>query len=125
MGSLVKSAAVVSVTVLTVGAKVSMLMAGVVPAPPLLPAASKYVPEATVMLALPEAKPGVGVKVAVRVKPVPLIAPRLPPVVTMSALVKLGPGSSLKVKVMLAVWPALTALTSLPIVSVGAKVSTA
>ena len=48
-----------------VGARVSMAMVGVVPAPPLLPAASVYRPEATVMLALAAAVPAVGVKVAV------------------------------------------------------------
>ena len=47
----------------SVGATMSMLIAGVVPAAPLLPAKSVYRPLATVMLALP-AKPTVGVKVA-------------------------------------------------------------
>ena len=49
----------------SVGARVSMVIVGVVPAPPLLPAASVYRLEATVMLALAEAVPAVGVKVAV------------------------------------------------------------
>ena len=49
----------------SVGASVSMLIVGVVPAAPLLPAAFAYEPLATVMLALPEARPAVGVKVAV------------------------------------------------------------
>ena len=48
----------------SVGARVSMAMVGVVPAPPLLPAASVYRLEATVMLAL-AVVPTVGVKVAV------------------------------------------------------------
>ena len=51
----------------TVGARVSMLMAGVAPAPPPEPAASVYVPAATVMPALPEARLAVGVKTAVLV----------------------------------------------------------
>ena len=40
-----------------------MLIVGVVPAPPLLPAASVYRLLTTVMLALPEARLAVGVKV--------------------------------------------------------------
>ena len=79
------------------------------------------------MLALPLAKLAVGVKVAVRVKPVPLIAPKLPLLTTTSPAlpfqVKVEPGSSLKVKVMVAVLPALTALTLLVIARVGARVS--
>ena len=79
------------------------------------------------MLALPEAMPAVGVKVAVRVSPLPLMAPRLPPVTTTSPEVpfqaKLLPGSSLKVKVIAAVPPALTAATLLVIATVGARVS--
>ena len=77
------------------------------------------------MLALPAVVSAVGVKVAVRVRPLPLMAPSVPPVVTMSLAPKLAPGSSLKVKVMVAVWPALTALTSLLICRPGATVSTA
>ena len=76
---------------------------------------------------MPEARLAVGVKVAVRVKPVPLIAPKVPPVTTTSPVVPFHanvlPGSSLKVKVMVAVWPALTAVTLLVIASVGATVS--
>ena len=45
-----------------------------------------------------------------------------PPVVVMS-LAEKPVGASLKVKVMVAVWPALTALTLLVMASVGAKVS--
>ena len=52
-------------TMLAVGALVSMVIEGVVPVPPVLPAASVYRPLATVMLALPEARSDVGVKVAV------------------------------------------------------------
>ena len=51
-------------TMLAVGASVSMLIVGVVPAPPVLPAASVYRPLATVMLAVPELD-AVGVNVAV------------------------------------------------------------
>ena len=64
------------------------------------------------MLAEPEAKLAVGVKVAVRVRPVPLIALKVPPVVTMSASTK-PTGASLNVKVIVAVSPALTALALL------------
>ena len=75
------------------------------------------------MLALPLARPAVGVKVAVRVNPVPLIAPKLPLLTTTSPNTKLLPGSSLKVKVIVAVSPTLTVLTLLVIASVGASVS--
>ena len=75
------------------------------------------------MLAEPEVKLPVGVKVAVRVKPLPLIAPKLPLLTTTSSELKLEPGSSLKVKVIVAVSPALTALTLLVIAKVGARVS--
>ena len=81
------------------------------------------------MLALAEARPGVGVKVAVRVRPVPLMALKVPPLTTTSPVLpfqtKLLPGSSLKVKVMVAVSPDLTAATLLLMASVGAKVSIA
>ena len=59
------------------------------------------------ILAVPEATLAVGVKVAERVSPVPLMAPSVPPLTTTSPLVpfqvKLAPGSSLKVKVTVAV----------------------
>jgi hypothetical protein len=59
------------------------------------------------MLAEPEARLAVGVKTAVRVKPDPLIAPSVPPATTTSPLLpsqaKVLPGSSLKLKVMVAV----------------------
>ena len=74
------------------------------------------------MLALPEARLVVGVKVAVRVRPVPLIALKVPPVVTMSVSRK-PMGASLNVKVMVAVSPALTALALLVMANVGATVS--
>ena len=77
------------------------------------------------MLALPEATPDVGVKVALRVSPAPLMVPSVPPLVVTSPAAKLVPGSSLKVKVMAALSPALTALTLLVIASVGASVSMA
>ena len=80
---------------------------------------------ATVMLARPEARPGVGMKVAVRVGPLLLIAPSVPPVKLTSLLTKLEPGSSLKLKVMVAVWPDLSAAVLLVIASVGATVSIA
>jgi len=79
------------------------------------------------MLALPEARLAVGVKVAVRVKPEPLMVPNVPPLTTTSPVlpfqVKVEPGSSLKVKVMVAVSAALSALTLLVMASVGASVS--
>ena len=82
------------------------------------------------MLALPAAVPAVGVKVAVRVRPEELeIALRVPPTTATSPVVpsqaKLGPGSSLKAKVMAAVCPIFSCDTSLVIASVGATVSMA
>jgi hypothetical protein len=59
------------------------------------------------MLAEPLAKLAVGVNVPVRVRPVPLIAPKVPPEIVRSPAVpfqaKLVPGSSEKVKVVAAV----------------------
>ena len=79
------------------------------------------------MLALPEARLTVGVKVAVRVRPLPLMVPSVPPVTTTSPAVpsqaKLEPGSSLKVKVIGAVCPALSAAAVLLMASAGASVS--
>ena len=81
----------------------------------------------TVMLALPLAKLAVGVNTAVRVSPVPLMAPKVPPVTTKSpelpSHTKLLPGSSENVKVILAVAPALSAATLLVMLTVGARVS--
>ena len=82
-------------------------------------------PLATVILALPDARSAVGVKMAVLVIPVPERAPSVPPAVTISPAINVVPGSSLKVKVIVAVSPTLTALLSLLIVSVGATVSMA
>ena len=68
----------------------------------------------------------VGVKVAVRVSPVPLMALRVPPVTTTSPLVpsQANPvGSSLNVNVMTAVWPVFNALWLLVMVTVGASAS--
>ena len=107
----------------SVGATVSIFSAGVLPAAPALPAASVYSPAATVMLAAPLDSLGVGVKVAVRVSPLPLIASSVPPVTAMSARMKLLPGSSLKLKVMPALTSALTAGALLVITNVGASVS--
>ena len=79
------------------------------------------------MLAVPLAKLAVGVKTALRVRPVPLMASKVPPVTTRSpelpSHAKLVPGSSEKVKVMLAVCPALSAAKLLVMLTVGAKVS--
>ena len=74
------------------------------------------------MLALPEARLAVGVKVAVRVNPVPLMLPSVPPVVVMSPSTN-PVGASLKVKVIVAVSPTFSAATLLVIDSVGASVS--
>ena len=115
--------AVLLLVMVSVGAKVSILMVGVWPATPALPAASAYSPAATVMPAVPVARLGVGVKTAVRLRSVPLSALRLPPVVKMSAKVKLLPGSSLKLKLISAVSPTLTAGVLLVIASVGTSVS--
>ena len=80
------------------------------------------------MLALPLLKLTVGVKTAVRVRPVPLIGPSVPPLATISPAepshAKLLPGSSENVKVILAVSPALSVGTPLEMLTVGAVVST-
>ena len=69
----------------------------------------------------------VGVKIADRLKPVPLMAPKEPPKTVKSPAVpfqtKLVPGSSENIKVMTAVWPALSAATLEVMVTVGARVS--
>ncbi len=79
------------------------------------------------MLAVPLAKLAVGVKTAVRVRPVPLMAPKVPPEATRSpelpSHAKLVLGSSENVKVMLAVCPALSTAKLLAMLTVGAKVS--
>ncbi len=81
----------------------------------------------TVILALPLARLAVGVKTAVRVRPVPLMVPKVPPVTIRSpelpSHAKLVPGFSENVKVMLAVSPALSAAKLLAMLTVGAKVS--
>ncbi len=68
-----------------------------------------------------------GVKVAVRVSPVPLIAPKVPPETDRSPLVpfqvKLVPGSSEKVNVIEAVSPTFRVATLDVIATVGATVS--
>ena len=79
------------------------------------------------MLAEPLAKLAVGVNVPVRVRPVPLIAPKVPPETAISPAVpfheKLVPGSSETVNVMVAVSPAFKAETFEVTVTVGASVS--
>ena len=79
------------------------------------------------MLAEPLDKLEVGVKTAVRVRPVPLIALKVPPEIVRSPAVpfqvKLDPGSSEKVKVMVAVSPTFSAATLDVITTVGATVS--
>ena len=67
----------------------------------------------------------VGVKVAVRVRPVrPAIGERVPPETVMSWLVNVLPGSSEKVKVMVAVSPIFKVDLSLAMITDGAIVST-
>jgi len=79
------------------------------------------------MLAEPLERLAVGVKVAVLVSPVPLIAPSVPPEMVRSPVVpfqaKLMPGSSEKVKVMAAVSPTFSAVTFDVMVTVGESVS--
>ena len=79
------------------------------------------------MLAEPLDKLAVGVKVAVRDNPVPLIALKVPPDIVKSPAVpfqaKLVLGSSEKVNVMVAVSPTFRVDMSEVIVTVGASVS--
>ena len=79
------------------------------------------------MLAEPLVKLAVGVKTAVRVRPVPLIAPKVPPETVRSPVApfhtKLVPGSSEKVNVMVAVSPTLSVAILEVIAIVGARVS--
>ena len=79
------------------------------------------------MLAEPLFWLAVGVKVAVRVSPVPLMAPKVPPEIVRSPAVpfhaKLVPGSSEKVNVMVAVSPTFSVDTLDEMVTVGARVS--
>ena len=80
------------------------------------------------MLAVPDTTLAVGVKVAVRVNPLPLMLPSMPPLTTTSpaleAQTKLLPGSSLNVKVMAAVSPAFKVATSDVMLTAGPVVST-
>ena len=79
------------------------------------------------MLAVPDATFGVGVNVAVRRVPVPMTLPNVPPLTLTSpafeAHVKLLPGSSLKVKVMVAVSPVFKVAVLEVMANDGAKVS--
>ena len=79
------------------------------------------------MLAEPIDKLAVGVKTAVRVSPVPLIALKVPPETVRSPAVpfqtKLVPGSSEKVNVIAAVSPTFSVATFDAIATVGASVS--
>ena len=79
------------------------------------------------MLPVPLAKLGVGVKTAVRELPVPLIAPSVPPdAFTSPALpsqVKLAPGSSEKLNVIVAMSPDFSDAELDVIATVGAVVS--
>ena len=79
------------------------------------------------MLAEPLAKLAIGVNVPVRVRPVPLIALKVPPEMVRSPVVpfqvKLVLGSSENVKVMFAVSPTFRVAISEVILTVGASVS--
>ena len=79
------------------------------------------------MLAVPLAKLAMGVNTAVRVSPEPLMALNVPPFTVMSPTdpfqAKVLLGSSENVNVMLAVSPAFSVETLLPMLTVGAKVS--
>jgi len=85
------------------------------------------VADVTVMLAEPLDKLAVGVKTAVRVRPVPLMVAKVPPETMRSPTVpfqaKLVPGSSEKVNVMSAVSPTFSAAIFEVIATVGASVS--
>jgi hypothetical protein len=79
------------------------------------------------MLAEPLDKLAVGVNIPFLVSPVPLIALKVPPEMVRSPFVpfqaKLVPGSSEKVKVMVAVSPAFSVATLEVIATLGASVS--
>ena len=75
------------------------------------------------MLAWPDASPSVGVKTAARTVPLVLTALSVPPETTMSLLSKLLPGSSVKLKLIAAVWPRPSKATDLVRDTVGATVS--
>src|ERR1700682_41151 len=79
------------------------------------------------MLAVPLSLAVVGVNVAVRTRPIPEIAPSVPPLTAISPVLpshaKVEPGSSLKVNVIVAVSPIFNCDTSLVIETVGAVIS--
>ena len=79
------------------------------------------------MLAEPLDKLAVGVKTALRVRPVPLMALKVPPEIVRSPAVpfhvKLVPGSSENVNVMVAVSPTFKVVISEVMLTVGASVS--
>ena len=75
------------------------------------------------MEAVPALVLGVGVKVAVRVRPEPVVAERVPPVTETSSDVNKVLGSSEKVKVMVAVSPLFNVETLLVMAREGAWVS--
>ena len=79
------------------------------------------------MLAEPLDKLAVGVNTAVRVRPVPLIAPKVPPEIVRSPAnpfqTKLVPGSSENVNVIVVVSPTFSVATLDVIATVGASVS--
>ena len=79
------------------------------------------------MLAEPLDKLAVGVKIAVRLSPEPLMAPKVPPETVRSPAApfqtKLVPGSSENVNVMVAVSPTLSADTFVVFATFGATVS--
>ena len=88
-----------------------------------LPAPSEKVSLATVMKAVLALVFGVGVKVAVRVGPEPVMVESVPPETVTSLLEKVVSGSSEKVKVMVAVSPLSTGDRFVLMIRVGAWVS--
>ena len=88
-----------------------------------LPAKSTNCPLATDTLA-PAVLPALGVKVALRVRPLPLRLPKVPPTTVMLAALKLAPTSSLKVKVTVSLAPTLSAVWVALMLTRGTAVST-
>ncbi|OFA00387.1 hypothetical protein DUPY_24160 [Duganella phyllosphaerae] len=108
------------------GASVSMAIGALLAPTPRLPAASATALAATLTTALPPARPGCGVKVAVYTSRSALAVklPSVPLSALISASVKPA-GTSVNVKVMVAVSPTLRLLALVSMVSTGATVSTA
>ncbi len=91
---------------------------------PRLPAWSVYRPAAIAKEAVPDWTLAVGVKVSERARPEPGMLVMVPPVTVISPVWMVVPTFSLKVNVMVAVWPALTAARLLVIATVVGTMST-